>query len=83
MAVENPDDIDGIVAKARENSEKNKDRQKDASDKPKVEIKITLYQNGFICEEGPFREYETEENKKFMETLNKGYVPDELIKKYN
>ena len=37
-----------------------------------------MYQNGFICEDGPFREYDTEENKKFMETLNKGYVPEEL-----
>ena len=81
MAVENPDDIEGIVAKARENSEKNKDR--DDSDKPKVSIKIVLYQNGFICEDGPFIEYETEENKKFIETLNKGYVPEELVKKYN
>ena len=81
MAVENPDDIDGIVKQAKENSQNRQGR--DDADKPNVEVKISLYQNGFIVEDGEFRDYNTEENKKFMETLNKGYVPEELAKKYN
>ena len=44
------------------------------------------FQKTFIhhnVEECVFRDYNTKENKKFMETLNKGYVPEELVKKYN
>ena len=83
MAVENPDDIDGVMEQARMNSEKRKTGEKDDKDKPDVEIRITLYQNGFTVENGDLREYETEENKAFMSELNKGYVPEELRKKYN
>ena len=45
MAVENPDDIEGVIKKAQENSEKNKERA--PGDKPDTEVRITLYQNGF------------------------------------
>ena len=41
MAVENPDDIMGVINKAKENSEKNKDRSQE--DKPDIEVRITLY----------------------------------------
>ena len=41
MAVENPDDIDGVIKQAKENSEKN--REQDGKDKPDVEVRITLY----------------------------------------
>ena len=36
-----------------------------------------------MVEGGEFQDYNTEENKKFMSELNKGYVPPELAKKYN
>ena len=81
MAVENPDDINGIVAKAKEGSEKSKNR--DDKDKPDVEIRITLYANGFTIENGELREYDTPENKEFMKELNEGYIPKELRAKYN
>jgi hypothetical protein len=29
--------------------------------------RIVIYANGFIVEEGPFRDYKLPENKKFME----------------
>ena len=41
MAVENPDDIEGVIKKAQTNSEKNKDRPD--GDKPDTEVRITLY----------------------------------------
>lgn len=55
----------------------------DSKDKPDVEIRITLYQNGFTIENGEFRDYNTPENKEFMKELNEGYVPKELRGKYN
>lgn len=42
MAVENPDDINGVIEKAEQNSKKNKESGQDR-EKPDVEIRITLY----------------------------------------
>ena len=80
MAVENPDDIEGVIKKAKENSEKN--MEKPEGDRPDTEVKITLYQNGFTVEGGEFREYNTPNNKEFMKELNEGYVPKELREIY-
>ena len=78
MAVENPDDIMGVINQAKLNSEKNKDR--DEKDKPEKSVRITLYQNGFTIDGGELREYNTPENKAFMKELNEGYIPKELRK---
>ena len=78
MAVENPDDINGIIDKASKGAEENRGR-----DRPDTEIKITLYQNGFQVENGEFRDYNSPESQAFMKELNEGYVPKELAKKYN
>lgn len=83
MAVENPDDIDGVIDQAKANSEKRKAGDAEDSKKPDTEVRVTLYQNGFTVDGGELREYNTEENKEFMKELNKGYVPEELRKKYN
>jgi UBX domain-containing protein 1 len=77
MAVENPDDIEGVLAKAKENSQKHKDEGTDDK-RPDTEVRITVYQNGFVVDDGEFREYDTPVNKEFMSELNKGYVPKEL-----
>ena len=45
-------------------------------------MKITLYSNGFIVADGPFRQYDAPENKQFMKELNEGYVPNEIRDKY-
>lgn len=59
MAVENPDDIMGVIEKAKANSEKRKENQDDyEQNKPDTEIRITLYQNGFTVEGGELRDYE-------------------------
>ena len=84
MTVENPDDVMGIIEKAKANSEKRKENESDYDqNKPDTEIRITLYQNGFTVEGGDLREYDKEENKAFMKELNEGYVPKELREKYN
>ena len=82
MAVENPDDIEGVLKKAKENSEKYKDGGEERK-KPDTEVRITVYQNGFVVDDGEFRVYDTPENKEFMKELNEGYVPKELRKKYD
>ena len=38
----------------------------------KSNCQISLYQNGFIVDDGPFRPYDSPENKKFMKELKEG-----------
>ena len=40
--------------------------------------KITLYKNGFTVDDGPFRDAESPENKKFIQSLVAGFIPPEL-----
>ena len=46
------------------------------------QLKITLYSNGFVVDEGEFRPYDAPENKQFMKELNEVYVPKEIQQKY-
>jgi len=81
LAVEGGDDnVQGILKKAQENSRGK--REDDDKEKPEHTCKITLYRNGFMVDDGPFRNYTDPENKKFMDELNKNYVPAELRAKY-
>jgi UBX domain-containing protein 1 len=57
MAVENPSDIDGIVEKARQGA-----KEHASSGDGKPELKITLYSNGFVVGDGPFRPYDAPES---------------------
>ena len=77
MAVENPSDIDGIVEKARQGG---KEAGESSSGKP--QLKITLYSNGFVVGDGPFRPYDAPESQQFMKELNEGYVPQEVRGQY-
>jgi UBX domain-containing protein 1 len=83
LVVENGEDIEGIVAKAKEASKARKERgetKEEKKDEVRTEIRIKLYQNGFVVDDGPFRPYDTPENKEFMKELNEGYVPKEIQK---
>ena len=40
MAVENPDDIEGVIKQAKQNSNMGKEQ---AQEKPDTEVRITLY----------------------------------------
>lgn len=68
LAVSSPD-VDQIVNKASKDSK---------ADKNEVTLTITLWQNGFQVNEGPFRDYTAPENQTFMQQLNQGRVPQEL-----
>ena len=47
----------------------------------KNKIKVIMYKNGFILNNGQFRDKSIPENRKFMEEVEKGLIPQELIKK--
>ena len=44
-------------------------------------IKVIMYKNGFILNNGQFRDKSIPENRKFMEEVEKGLIPEELINK--
>ncbi len=73
IAVENPEDDWLNKMKKYDNKEK--------FDKTKNKLKLSLYKNGFILEGGEFRNKNEPQNKKFMEEIEKGYIPNELVKK--
>ena len=50
-------------------------------EKAKTKIKVVVYQNGFIVNNGEFRNKSIPENKRFLEEIVKGNIPNELIKK--
>lgn len=61
---------------AVENPEDNKEE----FEKQKDKIKLKIYKNGFIVDDGQFRPLTTPENQKFMSEVDKGYIPNELVK---
>ena len=73
IAVENPQD-DWL-------DKKKKYDNKERFDKTKNKLKLSLYKNGFIMDNGEFRNKNEPANKKFMEEIEKGYIPNELVKK--
>ena len=44
-------------------------------------IKIIVYQNGFIVNNGEFKNKSISENRRFLEEIERGDIPTELIKK--
>ena len=75
MKIGNPDDVEGV--------KKNSEKKEDEGEVSDTEAEITLYKNGFTVDGGELRDYDTEENKEFMNDVNKGYVPKELRKIHN
>jgi UBX domain-containing protein 1 len=73
IAVENPQDDWLDKMKKYDNKER--------FDKTKNKLKLSLYKNGFILDNGEFRNKSEPANKKFMEEIEKGYIPNELVKK--
>jgi UBX domain-containing protein 1 len=41
---------------------------------------LKLWKNGFTIDEGPLRSYEDPQNREFLESIQKGVLPRELIK---
>ena len=77
MAVSNGGDVDKIVSKAKENTSSGSGPGKEG-----IQLKISLYENGFVVDEGEFRDYEGDQNKQFIKELSEGYVPRELQTKF-
>ena len=53
----------------------------DKFEKTKNKVKVIMYKNGFILNNGPFRDKSIPENRKFMEEVEKGLIPEEIMKK--
>ena len=73
MNVENPDQPDW-VDKVRKNP-----NDKDTYDKTENKIKLTVWKNGFQVDDGLLRDSSIPKNKKFMDEVEKGYIPQELV----
>lgn len=48
---------------------------------PDDKIELTVYKNGFKINNEDFRDISNPENEKFMDEVNKGYIPQELVNK--
>lgn len=79
IAVMNPEDEkkNDWINKLKAEEAKNKGE----FDKTKNKIKLSVYKNGFVIDDGEFRDIKLPENKKFMEQVHKGYIPQELVSK--
>ena len=67
-----------------EESNSNSDESGDNSskfEKTKNKVNLVVYKNGFILNNGEFRDKIFEENKRFLDEVNKGNIPQELMKK--
>jgi UBX domain-containing protein 1 len=73
MNVVNPEQEDWV------DKVKNNPNDKEAYDKTENKIKLTVWKNGFQIDDGLFRDASIPENKKFMEEVEKGYIPQELV----
>lgn len=58
---------------------KNTSNDKEAYDRTSNKIKLTVYKNGFQIDDGEFRDISVPENKKFMDEVEKGFIPQELV----
>lgn len=59
----------------------NPDDDIDGYQKQGNKIKLTVWKNGFQIDDGEFRSIEDPKNKTFMDEVNKGYIPKELVDK--
>ena len=50
-------------------------------EKAKRKIKVVIYQNGFIMNNGEFRNKSIIENKRLLDEIERGNIPNELLKK--
>ena len=77
METENPGDTADLIKLAEGGGV-----QKDERDGEEIEMRVTLYKNGFTVDKGPFRDYKTPENEKFIAEMNKSQVPREIMDDY-
>jgi len=68
-------------SKKNQGSNSNKKNNDYNFEQTKNKINVILYKNGFILNNGPFRDKSIPENRQFMDEVEKGLIPQELIKK--
>lgn len=62
----------------RDNSQ-NSENQNEQFEKTTNKVKVILYKNGFILNNGPFRDKSIPENEEFLEQMGRGVIPHELL----
>ena len=68
-------------------SDENSNNSEDSGDvtekfeKTKNKVNLIVYKNGFILNNGPFRDRAIKENEEFMEQVERGVIPHELMDK--
>ena len=63
-----------------ENSESSDNESvSDKFEKTTNKVKVILYKNGFILNNGPFRDRSIPENAEFLEQMGRGVIPHELV----
>jgi len=80
MELQNPGDTNDLMKLAEEGGAAKDYKEGDGDE---ISIKVTLYENGFIVEDGPFRDYEAPANKEFMTSLKASKIPKEIMDKHN
>ena len=68
----------------KENDSDNSESSGDTSEKfekTKNKVKLIVYKNGFILNNGPFRDKIIPENTQFLEQVDRGVIPKELAEK--
>ena len=63
------------------NAYNNKNENEIKFQNTKTKIKVTLYKNGFTLNNGHFRDKNKPENRKFIEQVERGIIPHELMSK--
>lgn len=53
-----------------------------SDDEPELEVRLSMYTNGFTIDDGPLRAYDEPASRQFLETLSRGGVPMELRQMY-
>ena len=79
MELQNPGDTNDLMKMAEEGG--NAGEKKEGENE--IQVKVTLYENGFIVDDGPFRDYEAPANKEFMTQLKAQKIPKEVMDKHN
>ena len=67
-----PDAFDRIFERAQNHSEEESSSPDESSSNRRV---ITMYRNGFVVDDGPFRDATSPENQVFIRSLEDGRVP--------
>ena len=61
------------------NNSQSSDNESEKFEKTTNKVRVILYKNGFILNNGPFRDKSVPENEEFLEQMGRGVIPHELV----